>query len=143
MENASKALIIAGSVLVALLIVSLGVLLFTNTSESLRNNAELDKQEIAVFNEQFLDYTGSSVSGTKVNALIELVRSVDNECISSQDYTKAVEIKGNVTMRIEGNKLIHDPRRVETGASKYYDVTEEYGNNGLINVIYIKDATTK
>ena len=39
MENASKALIMAGAILVAILIVSLGVLIFNNFSKYFSNNS--------------------------------------------------------------------------------------------------------
>ena len=50
MENASKALIMAGAILVAILIVSLGVLIFNNFSKSVKDSANMDEQAIANFN---------------------------------------------------------------------------------------------
>ena len=56
MENASKALIIAGAILVSILIVSLGVLIFNNFSESAKDMANMDKEEIAAFNSKITPY---------------------------------------------------------------------------------------
>ena len=50
MENASKALIIAGSILVAILIVSLGVMVFNRFSGTAKEMANMNEQEISAFN---------------------------------------------------------------------------------------------
>ena len=41
MENASKALIMAGAVLLALLIISLGVMIYNNYSKTVAENSDL------------------------------------------------------------------------------------------------------
>ena len=59
MENASKALLMAGGVLLGIMIISLGVLLFTNfggTSSRIHDNIEAN--QIAQFNSQFTQYVG-------------------------------------------------------------------------------------
>lgn len=57
MENASKALIIAGGILIALLIISLGVYLFRNASSFSESYSErLAQDELNKFNNKFLIY---------------------------------------------------------------------------------------
>ena len=72
MENASKALIIAGAILLSILIISLGIMVYNNAQDSV-GNANLDQQEIAAFNAQFTPYQGTSVSASQVNSLIQQV----------------------------------------------------------------------
>ena len=48
MENASKALIIAASILIAILIISLGVRIF-NGAQSAANGTQLDETEINIY----------------------------------------------------------------------------------------------
>ena len=60
MENASKALLMAGGVLLGILILSLGVYLFTSfggTSSRIHDNIE--ENQIAQFNSQFTKYVGN------------------------------------------------------------------------------------
>lgn len=59
MENASKALLISGGILIAMLIISIGVVLFSNSSE-LGSSYEqtLESTEIQKFNEKFLKFEG-------------------------------------------------------------------------------------
>ena len=58
MENASKALIMAGAILIAILIISLGVYVFNNMSSTAKNSANMDKQEISNFNSKITPYLG-------------------------------------------------------------------------------------
>ncbi len=147
MENASKALIMAGAILIAIMIVSLGIMIFSNMSNSAKNAANMDEQEIANFNAKITPYTGESVSGSQVNALIQLVISIDNNAISSGELDRAVSItypasSGSTnTISVSDNKVNYSSadatRKVETGKGKYYKVEADYGSNGLINKITV------
>lgn len=59
MENASKALIMIAEVLVGIMIVSIGVYLFSEMGKySANTTKQIEDTQIAQFNEQFLQYTG-------------------------------------------------------------------------------------
>ena len=60
MENASKALITAGAVLLAILIVSLGVKIKKNMSNSVTSDSSLQKEEISTFNSKMTPYLGTN-----------------------------------------------------------------------------------
>ncbi len=145
MENASKALIIAGAILVSILIVSLGVLIFNRMGGSAKEAANMDEQEVANFNSKITPYVGKNISGSQVNALIQLVISLDNSAKSSGDATKAVSITypleagGTNTISFSGGNVsgINGVKRVKTGSGIYYTVTATYGDNGLINTIVV------
>ena len=145
MENASKALIIAGAILVSILIVSLGVLIFNRMGSSAKEAANMDEQEVANFNSKITPYVGKNISGSQVNALIQLVISLDNSAKSSGDATKAVSITypleagGTNTISFSGGNVsgINGVKRVKTGSGIYYTVTATYGDNGLINTIVV------
>ena len=70
MENASKALIIAGSILLSILIIGLGVYIFSQASSS-TGDTGLSAMEISSFNGKFESYKGTSVSGTQVSTLLQ------------------------------------------------------------------------
>lgn len=72
MENASKALIIAGAILLAIVIISLGLVVVNNT-RGVSDNANLSEQEIQSFNSKFVAYEGKNVSASRVNTLIQQV----------------------------------------------------------------------
>ena len=70
MENASKALIIAGAILLAIVIISLGLVVVNNT-RSVTDNANLNAQEIETFNNKFVAYEGTNITGARVKSLIQ------------------------------------------------------------------------
>lgn len=69
MENASKALIIAGAILLSILIIALGIYVF-NMAKSATNDNALSDVEKQQFNEPFQSYRGSKM-GSMVIALID------------------------------------------------------------------------
>lgn len=73
MENASKALIIAGAILLSILIIGLGMTVF-NSANSAMGGANLDAQEIQAHNSQFLSYRGRQ-KGAQVRALVNAIKS--------------------------------------------------------------------
>lgn len=69
MENASKALIIAGSILLSILIIALGMYIFGQAGNS-TDTSQLSALEISAFNEKFNKYEGSQ-TGTQVSSLLD------------------------------------------------------------------------
>ncbi len=74
MENASKALIIAGAILISILIIGLGVY-FYNMAASAGRKVNLDSQAANAHNQAFTNYFGSRQSATDVKNLMAEVRS--------------------------------------------------------------------
>ena len=158
MENASKALIIAGAILISILIISLGIVVFTNFKGKAIDQANMDEQEIASFNSKITPYVGQNISGSQVNALIQYVISLNTSAASKGDLTKSVKIKFPVTTSTgtETNNTIEAkkegenfkvsyantsyPKRVATGNNLFYEVQATYGDSGLIsNITVIKN----
>ena len=103
MENASKALLIAGAVLIAILVVSLIIYLAISGGNFLISNTNNDSSEIKVFNSKFMKYEGNSVSGTDVKQLLKDVNAVKQntgENISLTGKTTSNEIKNNENYKV-------------------------------------------
>lgn len=73
MENASKALIIAGAILLSILIIGLGMAIYQQASGAI-GNANMAPQKIQSYNSEFASYEGTK-SGTQVRALLDIIRS--------------------------------------------------------------------
>ena len=62
MENATKALLIAGSVLVAILLIAMGMKIFNSTSETTQQSqATMDATAITTFNTQFTGFLNKEI----------------------------------------------------------------------------------
>lgn len=80
MENASKALIIAGAILLAILLISLGIYIFTGAQDVTKNSG-LDAQEVSVFNSAMVKYEGKNKSASDI-------RAIKNEAIAANKKLK-------------------------------------------------------
>lgn len=137
MENASKAFILAGSVLIAIMVISLGVYIFNRFSITAKESANLDEQEISSFNSKIRQYMGNNIAGSQINGLIDLVRSIDNNALNKGDTIRRINVydeDNNLIAGIDdsGNLVIN---KVVTGV--YYTVTGERGSSGLFNKITV------
>ena len=114
MENASKALIIAGAILLAILIISLGILIY-NQAAGIANGNAMSEVEITEFNTQFTQYQGTQ-SGTSVRSLLQKVVSSN---LNDNNEGKEVEVAGAVTIGTTDN----DPQIEQISTGKRYEVT--------------------
>ncbi len=89
MENASKALVIAGAILISILLIGLGVYVYTIASDTI-TQADLSGPAAQAQNSQFTSYFGDRVSAASVKNLMSAIRSNN---ISSQTAEEEKEIK--------------------------------------------------
>lgn len=76
MENASKALIMAGAILIAILLISAGLIILNSTKGVTEQGGRAAKTlEVETFNSQFTKYCGDRVLGSKVKDLQNFVNS--------------------------------------------------------------------
>ena len=88
MENASKALIIAGAILLAILLISLGIMIFNQAQDTVSNSG-MSEAEITAFNNKFLKYEGD-IKGTMVKAMIQEVNATNSEAEQSDGVKVSV-----------------------------------------------------
>ncbi len=126
MENASKALIIAGAILLAILIIALGVYIF-NQAKSSTNMDELTNQQVQAHNNTFENYEGS-INGTQAKALIDAIRNNNQTMPDLGDISVTSNV---VSMNNEkDNSKLADLKNAFETTSKYtvkitaYETTE-------------------
>lgn len=129
MENASKALIIAGAILLAILIISLGIMIY-NQAAGVVNNNSMTEVEVTTFNQKFEQYLGTNVRGANVNSLIN---AVNTNNMSTDDATKHVELTGDITKNTKEGTYT---KNMQTG-STYTVTVVEHTKGGLISKINI------
>lgn len=102
MENASKALIIAGAILLSILLISLSIMIYTQAQEVV-NGESMNEFQIASFNSKFQKYEGTNIKGAQVKSLINEMIAVNNDDNEENDIepnftaaTPAITKKENI-----------------------------------------------
>ena len=127
MENATKALLIAAAVLVAILIISLTLVIYRQGANAVAG-ANLSEVEAAQFNGKFTVYEGNNVPTSKVNALLSAVFAHNKQQVAEGDTSLCVA----VTVRYNGNVLVSlgkegiEPSLKRVTGNKYYKVKCKY-----------------
>ena len=137
MENATKALLIAAAVLVAILIISLGLVIYNMAAETVQS-VDLSQQEVQAQNEQFVRYLGDSQRGNQVNGLLSQV--LTNNVTQTDAGRKVTVYYGDTTCVYLASAATSSAKKVDTG--KTYTVTDiRDTKTGLITGILIKVNT--
>ena len=96
MENASRALSIAGGVLVSLLVISLFVFGFSRLSSYKKIQSQVETTEqIAEFNKQFEAYNSKVVTGYKMVTLAHMAQDI-NTRYSGENGFRKIEIQASL-----------------------------------------------
>lgn len=96
MENASKALIMAGGILIALLVIGALMLMFGNLSSYQKSNTQSEKDlQLAAFNQEFAQYADSDIKGYDLISLINKVVDFNKKdgITNYVDYDKKITVK--------------------------------------------------
>lgn len=162
MENASKALIIAGAILLSILIIAIGIYIFNQANTTITSSmSSMSTQEKDAFNNEFTTYQGQQ-KGSNVKALLSKVASNLGTFKEEKDKIPVVILmtKGDAATQLEnsGSNYFETLNYADTeNASKYttqisklrnkikdkhtYSVNMRIGSNGLILAIAIGDVT--
>lgn len=136
MENASKALIIAGAILLAILIISLGIMILGKAQDTI-NGSGMTQAEVQAFNEKFTKYEGKQ-RGSSVRSLIQEVVS-NNGTQENIDSGRLVAVQGNSTNAAGisvSNTKVSGTSNIKNTAT--YTISFEYAANGCVNKITIE-----
>lgn len=155
MENASKALIIAGAILLSILIIALGIYVF-NMAKGATNTNALDELEVRNFNSEFTNYSGRLI-GSQVTALLDKVISNATHNAGAADrlpniyYNFSITGGSTNTLVSSGNEnganvnLISANIRNKISDRHYYWVEYTYDDStGLIKgIVIVYDKATQ
>ena len=137
MENASKALIIAGAILLSILIIALGVFVF-NQAKSAVGNTGLSDQEVAAFNSKFDSYEGKQ-KGSSVKALVNTVKNYNNTVdTTNSEYINVQSGNATAGSTVEFISAVPNyPTNIKSGAM--YSISFAYNKAGQISCIYYQE----
>ncbi len=122
MENASKALIMAGSVLIALMILGALLLMFNNLNNYQNTESQNTREaQVVEFNNQYETYNRNNVRGSDLCSLLNRVA----------DYNRRKSTEGT-GKNDEGQYLAYEPMTIEFDFSGKRDQLKVGGNYNLI-----------
>jgi len=128
MENASKALIIAGAILISILIIGLGVYIYGNASSTIKK-ADLSSTEAQAHNGTFTNYFGDRKSASEVKQLITLIRNNNISASTGEDASTKIGIMYKAK---GGSAAITTPAKVtnaiKPGRTYYVGVANDYSD---------------
>lgn len=141
MENASKALIIAGAILLALLLISIGVYIL-NTTGSMQTSVEKQSQTVAIrtFNSNFIAYEGKTMPASQVKALMTLITSSNASNGHANKKITEVSNENRYVYLESGEGCITNPSEINARAVYDVEITG-YSAGGYVNSIRVKGTS--
>ena len=134
MENASKALIIAGAILLSILLISLGIMVYNNAKNTVKSS-NLDQQEISTFNSQWEAYSGKGKTASEVTTMIQAL-IVSNASQTKNGTNRWVNLQTSDASKVTSAPTKPPIITVPTlSNSSTYDVTLGYSAEGLVVAI--------
>lgn len=125
MENASKALIIAGAILISILLIGIGMMIYNSAVKPVTDaGSRMDEMTKNMFNGKFENYEGSQ-KGSNVKTLISTV------------ITSNAQNEDDIIVTVNGKSSSADLSTLRSGITdgKTYTVSLTYNDNGIITAI--------
>ena len=123
MENASKALIIAGAILISILLISVGIIIMNAINDPVSRTSETaSSQAVQIFNSQFTGYAGTDVDYNTTKQCITAVKSAKGEHVINFDT-------GGISSMSALDR------------TKTYDIDFDSDTDGYYNLCTIKEHT--
>lgn len=126
MENATKALLMAGAILIAILLISTGIIILRSTKGVEEQVGEVaDAMVVSAFNSKFTPYLGNNIPAVQVKSLLSTVQA------SNSKSTHQIQVTG--------------VNSISAVTAAYYNVSiprsaNGYDSNGYITTISILEA---
>ena len=160
MDNASKALVMAGAILIAIMLISLGVLLFNQAQQNTNDIVgQFGTMSLSAYNKNYTDYVGANKSASDVKALLGRIRAHNNNVeertvfgsitATSQDFgaTGGITAQPNpdITNGAAIRDKVDDPVFSEASVREskyYYIVVTEYNQQGAVSGVTVYQQST-
>lgn len=123
MENATKALTMAASILIAIMVIALIYMLVNKISETAeQDELQLKAEQTAKFNKEFESYEKSLMRGTEVITVINKAINNNERYKDEQDYQIHVEL----TLISNIETTTDEDKKINILAGTYTESSEEY-----------------
>ena len=140
MENASKFLLMAGGILIALLVISALVLMFNQIGDYEKGKSNTEKvSQVADFNKEFMVFTYDNIQGTDIISLANKIVNFNSKSgmQNSINYDKKIKLilnfgnknkSGSFAYKLGGNPVIFtkDSYFIENYSSEFLQLISKY-----------------
>ena len=123
MENASKALIIAGAILIAILLIGIGMFVYNSSMKPIdQSGQQMDAQAVQMFNTRIEQYAGTDKRAAQIKSLLSEIQA-----LNSGGTSNTISVTGiGTTVSAAQTALLTNAK---------YTVTLTYGGNGLVSTV--------
>ena len=135
MENASKALLFAAGILIAIILISVAVYIVSMSQESMSGTKNaMSRVQLMQFNQQFTTFEGRT-TGSQIK---QLISTINTNNTNDPDQLVDLDVSGCQGVELTGAKDKGNFSTKGLGSSSKYEVSLEYTNEAVSKVI-IKD----
>lgn len=128
MENASKALLIAGAILICILLIAIGMYIYKSAQSTIQTAAgQMGQQDKEMYNSMIKKYLGNSKKGSDVKQMIEDVISQNSQYVNESG--KFISIHA---LNISGFATTTDPLEAVGKVANVYE--DKSGENTQDNI---------
>lgn len=140
MENASKALLLSASVLIAIILIAIGISILGTVKPTVDQVGKVSTSlEVSIFNSQFDQYLGHNISASEARSMISKI-IINN----AKDVKHQINVKtGSLDNQEYGQEIfsgenIKNLQNAFSALIKYNVSIDSYDSDGYINRIYIE-----
>ena len=141
MENASKALIIAGAILLSISIIAIGMAVFNQAKEAM-DGSGLSSEKVATYNSKFDSYSGSQ-SGSNVKALLTTIQNHNLSNVNDESLQIKITTSTSSTDDVKEETNAAKAKKVIKSGYQYEVEFKTDEQSGYINAVTITKQTTK
>lgn len=135
MENASKALLIAGAILICILLIAIGMYVYNSAQGTINTAAgQMAQQEKEMYNSMIKKYLGNSVKGSQVKQMINDIISQNSQYVN--DSGKFISVHAGTIAGYSGDA-------VGTACQSANVYESDSGENNQDNVDTARDEMRK
>ena len=129
MENASKALLIAGAILICILLIAIGMYIYNSAQGTIQTAAgQMGQQDKEMYNSMIKKYVGNSKKGSDVKQMIEDIISQNSQYVNESGKFISIHAK-NISGFADGTT---DPLKTVGENANVYENKE--GENSQANI---------
>ncbi len=131
MENASKALLIAGAILICILLIAVAMYIYNSANATVDSAvSQMSQQEKDIYNSKVKSYLGEVVKGSEVKSMIDNIISMNQENVGKSGKFISILCEGNLTNWNTGTNSARASKLKQTcDAANFYDNGENNDSN--------------